>query len=112
MVYKYFIGCNNSNEIKLKYKELVKIHHPDKGGKKENFTDMMNEYEDLNNRVNTYPIANQRVSAYEEALHNMNKAREYAKRANDVVEDIVMDADSIWDQFFGKEKQPQNKKGA
>ena len=32
MTKKHFKACNTLTELKLKYKELCKLHHPDKGG--------------------------------------------------------------------------------
>lgn len=37
----------NTEEIKAKYKELIKINHPDKGGKAENFEKIKKAYEIL-----------------------------------------------------------------
>jgi DnaJ-class molecular chaperone len=35
----------NLEEIKIKYKELIKQNHPDKGGEAENFNRIKNAYE-------------------------------------------------------------------
>lgn len=42
---KYFIGVETLEELKKKYKELAKKHHPDLGGNKEKFQSMNNEYD-------------------------------------------------------------------
>ena len=44
---KYFIGVETLEELKKKYKELAKKHHPDLGGNKEKFQAMNNEYDML-----------------------------------------------------------------
>ena len=55
---KYFIGVETLDELKKKYKELAKKHHPDLGGNKEKFQSMNNEYDLLfkslkNKKANT-----------------------------------------------------------
>ena len=55
---KYFIGVETLEELKKKYKELAKKHHPDLGGNKEKFQSMNNEYDLLfkslkNKKANT-----------------------------------------------------------
>ena len=42
---KYFIGVETLEELKKKYKELAKKHHPDLGGSKEEFQELNNEYD-------------------------------------------------------------------
>ena len=44
---KYFIGVETIEELKKKYKELAKKHHPDLGGAKEEFQELNNEYDKL-----------------------------------------------------------------
>ena len=44
---KYFIGVETIEELKKKYKELAKKHHPDLGGAKEEFQKLNNEYDKL-----------------------------------------------------------------
>jgi len=99
MIYKYFLGCTNSDGIKSKFKELAKTLHPDKGGKHEEFVAMKIEFDYLNNKINKYPIANQVTNDYFQTLANMNRAREYAQ-ANSVkvtVEDLV---DNVVNNYY------------
>ena len=44
---KYFDNINSFMELKKKYKELCFKLHPDLGGKKEDFQEMVNEYESI-----------------------------------------------------------------
>lgn len=41
----YFDRCYTPDELKLRYRELSKLLHPDKGGNTAQFQDMQNEYE-------------------------------------------------------------------
>lgn len=55
---KYFDDINSFMDLKKKYKELCFKLHPDLGGKKEDFQEMVNEYEGIfeywkNNNNNT-----------------------------------------------------------
>src|SRR6185369_7762567 len=58
IVYKYFLGCNNYQEVKTRYRELAKQHHPDKpNGNKVTFQELVDEYSMLGER-DYYPIRN------------------------------------------------------
>lgn len=57
MNYKYFLGCANYDEVKTKWKELAKKHHPDKGGKHEVFVEIKAEYDYIISNSISYPIA-------------------------------------------------------
>ncbi len=41
----YFAGCNTSDEIKARRRNLAKDLHPDKGGDSEEFQEMMRQYD-------------------------------------------------------------------
>lgn len=43
----YFDGVKSMDELKKRYKELVKIHHPDNGGSGEEMMDIRKQYEEL-----------------------------------------------------------------
>jgi len=45
MFYKYFNGCQTLDDIKHRYRDLAKEHHPDLGGDEETFKNIQNEYE-------------------------------------------------------------------
>ncbi len=42
---KYFTGINNLKELRAKYFQLAKLHHPDKGGSKATMQAINTEYE-------------------------------------------------------------------
>lgn len=90
MAFVYFVGCASYQEVKTKYRELVKIHHPDKGGDSRVFVEVANEYALLNEQ-SYYPVqgskysTNQKTntnngggfgfaSGYEDFLRNMENA--------------------------------------
>lgn len=56
MTYKYFIGCRNLEETKVKYRALAKSLHPDKGGSSSDFADMKNEYDYIVGGDARFPI--------------------------------------------------------
>jgi len=41
----FFIGCNSDDDVKKRYKNLVKTFHPDVGGDHETFASIQNQYE-------------------------------------------------------------------
>lgn len=57
--YKHFIGVTSSDEVKTKYKELVKIHHPDTGGNEDIFKELLKEYTYIKDNIShiVFPIA-------------------------------------------------------
>ena len=55
---KYFIGVETIEELKKKYKELAKKHHPDLGGNKEKFQEINNEYDKLLENLKSNKKAN------------------------------------------------------
>lgn len=48
----YFIDINNIDDLKKKYKELVKKYHPDRGGSEDVLKEINNQYENLSNKLN------------------------------------------------------------
>ena len=44
---KWFIGITNRQDLKTRYKELVKQHHPDCGGNEADMKEINNEYDAL-----------------------------------------------------------------
>lgn len=41
----YFAGCKNAQDAKKKYRELCRLHHPDKGGDAEKMKEVNQQYE-------------------------------------------------------------------
>jgi hypothetical protein len=59
MQFQYFVGVTSTEELKKKYKELSKKHHPDAGGSHEAFVALKAEYELIaESAFITYPIVN------------------------------------------------------
>ena len=54
---RYFVGCNNVNEVKAKFRNLAKAHHPDTGGSNNEFIAIKQEY-DMVLESNAYPVVN------------------------------------------------------
>lgn len=44
---KWFAGVKNLSELKARYKDLAKKHHPDIGGNSQNMAEINAEYDDL-----------------------------------------------------------------
>lgn len=58
VTYRYFLGCKSYQEVKERYRELVKVHHPDKStGSHQAFVALQEEYEVLG-EGNYYPLRN------------------------------------------------------
>jgi hypothetical protein len=57
MVFMYFAGCLNEQEVKEKYRLLAKKLHPDMGGNSGDFIIMKNEYDYISGNSVSYPIA-------------------------------------------------------
>lgn len=50
---KYFQSVTTLEDLKKQYKKLAKKHHPDLGGKHEDFIELKNEYDKLFEKLNT-----------------------------------------------------------
>jgi len=44
---KWFVGISNLQQLKARYKELVKVHHPDCGGDELDMKEINSEYDEL-----------------------------------------------------------------
>lgn len=51
MFYKFFKNVDSIEELKKQYKKLAMIHHPDRGGKKEDMQQINAEYDELKKKV-------------------------------------------------------------
>lgn len=71
----YFDNCYTPEELKLRYRDMVKLLHPDKGGNKAQFQDMQNEYEQAKQRVNSQRSINTMPDLYSDS-----EAYEYMRR--------------------------------
>ena len=84
IVYKYFIGCKSYIEVKIKYRELAKLHHPDRStGNKQTFQELADEYAMLG-EGDYYPIRNIEIkttftNGKEYYDYNMNQNTKHAK---------------------------------
>lgn len=93
--YVYFVGCSTMLEVKKRYKELALKHHPDRGGRVEEFQALANELSFIEENAVSYPIANEQQnnsydfeSAMKQYYYNNHKqARNYEeeiKKARDI----------------------------
>ena len=55
---KHFKNCKTQNELKIKFKELCKQHHPDKGGSTNIMSEINLEYEKLLSKFNKKSLQN------------------------------------------------------
>ena len=74
---KYFNGINDLNELRSKYKALLKKHHPDNGGDTKICAEINREYDEVFNRLKN--------SAYKSASTEEEKTK--AKHEYDSEED-------------------------
>lgn len=51
----HFANCYTTEEVKARYKTLAKTLHPDKGGTKEDFQELQNQYEQILESVKRQP---------------------------------------------------------
>lgn len=73
----YFNECKTLHEVKQKYRDLVKVHHPDKGGDKATMQAINNEYEQAVKKV----LAGGTFTAEEQEEEIIN-AEEYKQAIN------------------------------
>lgn len=81
---KYFEGLTQEDEIKLKYKQLAKTHHPDLGGCVETMKVINSQYEDM--LAGAYQRAGKLITEIDELL-----ARDSVLR--DKLNEIIMHRD-------------------
>jgi len=109
-MYKHFVGVKNQEELKVRYRELAKKHHPDKGGSQAIFVEVTNEYNKILGTIITFPISNDSSAAFmnglEDFIQTANRyayAQQRAQKANrDIWEEIKkqrpLTEDEIWQQ--------------
>lgn len=71
----YFKSCKTAEELKKAYREIVKKLHPDKGGKKEDFQDMQNQFEKAWARLKD--------------IHQDKDGREYTKATDETAKEFM-----------------------
>lgn len=71
---KFFEGLREDKEIKARYKELAKAHHPDKGGCAETMKAINHQYEQVMRGI--YQLAGKSTTEIDELLINDNLMRE------------------------------------
>lgn len=75
MKYVYFVGCKDVEEVKTKYKQLVKQHHPDMPtGNHNAFVVLKQEFDHILEGRSLFPIGN---------LHTHGEAREPVYTTNE-----------------------------
>lgn len=81
----YFAGCKNKADIETRYKQWVKILHPDKdGGNTQQFQDMQSEYNNIiSGKVKKPKKPVQEVP--EEKIDIMQKTNDFFNLANNLV---------------------------
>ncbi len=81
--YKHFIGVTSNDELKSKYRELAKTHHPDKGGSEEVFKELTAEYQYILDNNVSFPIAvisTNGIDHFTDIMDGFNWASEKANR--------------------------------
>ena len=63
---KYFEGLTQEKEIKTRYKDLAKKHHPDLGGEKEAMQEINNQYKEV--LTGAYQKAGKSITEVDELL--------------------------------------------
>ncbi len=87
IVYKYFLGCTNYQEVKTKFRELAKVHHPDKPtGNKETFQELVDEYAMLG-EGDYYPIRNSMTTTQIHEQVNNVYNRKYPKTPDEAYQE-------------------------
>ncbi len=99
MILSNFIGCNNFDEVKKKYKELSKKYHPDLHvGIDIALMQTLNvQYEYIEKNVITYPIGQ-----YKPPFNPFNAADEFARKAREANKrpNPFTAPDNDWAEFF------------
>lgn len=85
----YFVGCKNANEIEERYKQWVKILHPDKGGNTEHFQSMQEEYNNIKSgktkkrKIKTDSVKQEPIINNQENV--INKSIEFINMTNNLI---------------------------
>lgn len=60
MTYRFFEGCANVQDVKTKFRELARKHHPDMGGSHDAFVTLRAEYESVvdTTYLHNFPLKN------------------------------------------------------
>ena len=90
---RYFEGLSDEREIKVRYKELAKEHHPDKGGCSEVMKEINNQYEDVIRGC--YQLAGKSITEIDELLSNDAVMREKLS-AILLIDGIVIELCGSW----------------
>ncbi len=78
IVYKYFVGCESYEAVKVRFRELAKTLHPDKAtGNHEQFCAMKAEY-DILGEGNYYPLRN--IKTASNYMDDLAQAMGYTNR--------------------------------
>ena len=71
----YFKSCKTAEELKKAYRQIVKKLHPDMGGKKEDFQEMQNQFENAWKRLKN--------------VHHDKEGREYTKETTETASEFM-----------------------
>lgn len=102
----YFDGLKLENEIKARYKELAKKHHPDLGGCAETMKEINNEYEKA--ITGMYETSGKSITEIEELLKKDALLRE---KLNGIItiEDLIIEICGSWLWITGNTKEHKDK---
>ena len=72
---KWFANCENLEQLKKTYKELIMKHHPDRGGDNATMAEINNEYEKvfkiLQNKSTSTTEKAEKVNEYRDLIHEL-----------------------------------------
>ena len=96
IIYKHFVGCTSSDDVKKRYRSLAMTHHPDRGGNEATFKEMVAEYSYLTENVAmiTFPVSNIKgtsnrpTSNGADAFWEAMNSDTYTKSSHNVYEDL------------------------
>jgi len=98
----YFKQCTNLDEVKKLYKELAKMHHPDKGGSMETMQEINNQYHKA-----CVLIAKNGGMTDSEAEAEILQAEAYREAINKVIHlnGLIIEVVGAWIWITGETKQ-------
>lgn len=110
-MFKYFVGVKNEQELRTRYKELAKKHHPDRGGITAVFQELKHEYESISNSSYPFPISNNQFTTayyngakdFADVMSKYAYAERKAKEANRNIWDEIrksrpLTEEELWSQ--------------
>lgn len=92
---KWFKGITNMEQLRKRYKELLKIHHPDNGGNVSDMQEINAEFDELARILSKEEQAEEQSSTYDKTAEN-EAFKEVLNKIININADIEIIGSWIW----------------